>query len=179
MNSVAKEAGISKALVHYYCKDKHTLLVEFIRSLFRKFLDFAQRRYRASDSPQIKISAFFEAGKEFVDNQRDLLVVLIEVWCYCIRDPRLKKEFANLNNKTAEVMVKILGEGERKGVFNKVRKKSLSSFYMASIVGAGILSHMDRLFLDTGELFGIMNELFDSLLKKEPDEWDQEQIRQG
>ena len=166
INSVAKEAGISKTLVHYYFKDKDTLLVEFIRALFRKFLDYVERRYRASDPPQIKIEAFFGAGKDFIDKQQDLLVVLIEVWCYCIRDPRLKKEFAKLNKKTAEVMVKILDEGERQGVFNKVRKEALSAFYLAFIVGSGILSHLDKQFFDTGEQFGILSAKFSAFLKK-------------
>ena len=170
VQSVAKEAGVSTTLIHYYFKDKETLLVEFIRSLFRKFLGYVEKRYNVSDPPEIKIKAFWGAGKDFVENQQDLFVVLMEVWCYCIRDPRLKKEFARLNRETAEVLVNIIDEGVKERVFNKVNKESLSAFYLAFVLGAGILRQLDNQFLNTNEQFAIVAKRFKELLFKDRQE---------
>jgi AcrR family transcriptional regulator len=164
VNSVAKEAGVSTTLIHYYFKDKETLLVEFVEALFGKFRSFVERRYEPSDPTQTKLEAFFAAGREFIEEQKDLFIVLIEVWCYCIRDPQLKKAFAKVNRETSDVMVKIMDEGIEKGVFNKVKKETLSGFYLAFVLGTGVLLQLDNQFLDTEEQFGIVTGKVSELL---------------
>ena len=156
MRSIAKEAKINQALLHYYFKDKENLLSEFVRILFNRFIYDIEKRYNLSDPPQKKLEAFFEAGKYFVEKQKELFVVLIDVWSFCLRDPLLRKNFANMDKRLTGVMRNILEEGGEKEIFNPVREDTLSIFFVAFVIGIGCLWHMDNRSFDLAEHFDII-----------------------
>jgi AcrR family transcriptional regulator len=167
MRSIAKGAKINQALLHYYFKDKENLLSEFIGILFNRFIYDIQRRYSASDPPQKKLEAFFEAGKYFVEKQKELFVVLIDVWGFSIRDPLLQQEFAGMNKRLTGVLKGILEEGENKEAFNRVREDTLSIFFVAFVIGIGCLWHMDNRSFDLAEHFDIITRNLRQLVLKE------------
>jgi len=167
MRSIAKGAKINQALLHYYFKDKENLLSEFIGVLFNRFIYDIQKRYSASDPPQKKLEAFFEAGKYFVEKQKELFVVLIDVWSFSIRDPLLQKEFADMNKRLTGVMKTILEEGEDKEAFNRVREDTLAIFFVAFVIGIGCLWHMDNRSFDLAEHFDIITRNLRQLVLKE------------
>jgi AcrR family transcriptional regulator len=167
MRSIAKGAKINQALLHYYFKDKENLLSEFIGVLFNRFIYDIQKRYSVSDPPQKKLEAFFEAGKYFVEKQKELFVVLIDVWAFSMRDPLLQKEFADMNKRLTGVLKGILEEGENKEAFNRVREDTLSIFFVAFVIGIGCLWHMDNRSFDLGEHFDIITRNLRQLVLKE------------
>lgn len=156
MRSIAKQANINQALLHYYFKDKQHLLEEFMEALFTRFIYDIERRYKASDPHPKKLEAFFTAGKEFLEKQRELFVVMIDVWPYCFRNKRLHQKYAAMNERLTGVMKNIIAEGKRDGVFNDVNEHTLAVMFVSFVVGLGCLWYMNPESFNLSEEFDLM-----------------------
>ena len=167
MRQIALEAGINLGSLHYYFKSKENLLMEFQEALFNRFIDDVKARYKDLDPPVKKLDAFFYGGRDFVLKQKELVVVLIDVWSFSIRNTQMQESFANLYDKLAGVMDGILEEGEREGVFNAIQKKTLSRLYVSFVEGTGLNYHMTKVGFDVGEQFNIMIEGLKKLIIKD------------
>ncbi len=167
MRSIAKEAKVNQALLHYYFKDKENLLAEFIRVLFNRFIYDIEKRYKASDPPLKKLEAFFEAGRDFVESQKELFVVFIDVWPSCFRDASLQNNFADLNRKLTGVMQNIIVDGKKEGVFNEVGEDTLSIFFVAFVIGIGYLWHMDNRSFNLSDHFDIITRNLRQIIIKD------------
>jgi len=142
MRQIANKANINLGSLHYYFKSKENLLVEFIRALFERFIYDVEVRYNSSDSPEKKLDAFFSGGKNFVLKQKELFVVLIDIWPLSIRNPQMQQIFSEVCKKLSKVMDDILEEGMKKGVFNKIKKFTLSISFVSFVMGIGLTWHM-------------------------------------
>ena len=167
MRQIALEADINLGSLHYYFKSKENLLMEFQEALFNRFIDDVKARYKDFDPPLKKLDAFFYGGRDFVLKQKELFVVLIDVWSFSIRNIQMQKSFSNLYDKLAGVMDEILVEGERAGVFNAIQKQTLSRLYVSFVEGTGLNCHMTKVGFDVEEQFSIMIERLKELIIKE------------
>ena len=166
MRSIAKEAKVNQALLHYYFKNKEHLLEEFLQTLFNRFIYDIEKRYKASDPHPNKLEGYFAAGKDFVEKQRELFVVMIDVWTYCFRNKKLHKDYAELNRRLTGVMRNILAAGKQDGVFNDVNEDTLAILYVSFVVGIGCLWHMDNRSFNLSVEFDIMTSNLRQLLLK-------------
>lgn len=166
MRLIAQEADINLGSLHYYFKSKENLLMEFQEALFNRFIDDVKARYKDFDPPEKKLDAFFYGGGDFVLKQKELFVVLIDVWSFSIRNNQMQENFSSLYDKLAGVMDEILQEGERTGVFNRVRKRTLSRLYVSFVEGTGLNWLMSKGGFDAEEQFTIMIERLKDLITK-------------
>lgn len=143
MRSIAKEAGISQGLLHYYFKDKEHLLEAFLETLFTRFIHDITRRYQESDTQKTKLEAFFLSGRDFLEKQREMFVVMTDVWTYCYRSKKLRQKYAGLNERLAGVLKDIIAKGKQMGEFNDVDEHTLAVMFVSFIIGLGCLWHMD------------------------------------
>ena len=156
MRSIAKEAKVNQALLHYYFKDKEHLLEEFLQTLFNRFIYDIEKRYKASDPHQNKLEAYFAAGKDFLEKQRELFVVMVDVWTYCFRSKKLQKDYAAMNRRLTGVMRQIIAAGKQDGIFNNVNEDTLAILFVSFVVGIGCLWHMDNRSFNLSDEFDIM-----------------------
>ena len=166
MRSIAKEAKVNQALLHYYFKNKEHLLEEFLQTLFNRFIYDIEKRYKASDPHPNKLEAYFVAGKDFVEKQRELFVVMIDVWTYCFRNKKLHQDYAGLNRRLTGVLRNILAAGKQDGVFNDVNEDTLAILFVSFVVGIGCLWHMDNRSFNLSDEFDIMTSNLRQLLLK-------------
>jgi len=156
MRSIAKEAKVNQALLHYYFKDKEHLLEEFLQTLFNRFIYDIEKRYKASDPHQNKLEAYFAAGKDFLEKQRELFVVMVDVWTYCFRSKKLQKDYAAMNRRLTGVMRQIIAAGKQDGIFNNVNEDTLAILFVSFVVGIGCLWQMDNRSFNLSDEFDIM-----------------------
>jgi AcrR family transcriptional regulator len=156
MRSIAKEAKVNQALLHYYFKDKEHLLEEFLQTLFNRFIYDIEKRYKASDPHQNKLEAYFAAGKDFLEKQRELFVVMVDVWTYCFRRKKLQKDYAAMNRRLTGVMRQIIAAGKQDGIFNNVNEDTLAILFVSFVVGIGCLWQMDNRSFNLSDEFDIM-----------------------
>jgi len=158
MRSIARAARVNQSTVHYYFQSKENLLNAFIRALFDRFLFEIERRFLKSDSPEKKLEAIIDAGKDFAGKQEELFVVFIDCWSLAIRNPAMKKTFSDLYVRMTKLFEDIIEEGIQAGLFNQVRKDILSVMLLSFVGGMGMQWHMRKRSFDVRKHFSVLTE---------------------
>jgi len=167
IRKIAEEANVNLGIIHYYFKTKENIFSECIQVLFSKFIYDIERRYKPSDPPEKKLEEFFCAGSDFIIKQKNLFVVFIDIWSLSIKIPKLQKIFIKRYEELSKIMESIIEEGMQKGVFNKVNKHDLSTFFIAAIEGIGLQWHMRKKSFDLNRHFEILDKNLKRIIIKE------------
>ena len=158
MRSIAKEAKVNQATVHYYFKTKDNLLFELLKVLFGRFIYDIERRYKPTDPPIKKITAILDAGQYFVQKQREMFVVFNDFWALSIRIPMMKKLFSELYKDIFRVIQAAIEEGIEKGDFRPIDKDRLGSLIISFVHGTGMHWQMLENPFDIGEHFNFLKD---------------------
>jgi len=164
--SIAREARVNLSTLHYYFKSKENLLVEFIKTLFDRFIYDIERRYNEADSPDRKLEAVFEAGRDFSAKQRALFIVFIDCWSLSVRNETMRKNFADPFEKIAKLIEETIKQGKAAGVFHDVREDAMSTFIVSLVGGTGLQLHMRGKSFFPKDHFDHAADYFRELIKK-------------
>ena len=113
---VAREAGVSRGLLHYYFGTKEALLVEVVRR-------DAEHRVAVLDEPLAKAATVDDVLQVLVANLEDSVrnepafwLLLFELFTAGRRNPEIEREVAGLFNRTRGHVAEIFRSKEREGV---------------------------------------------------------------
>jgi len=113
---VAREAGVSRGLLHYYFGTKEALLVEVVRR-------DAEHRVARLDEPLAKaqtaddvIGVLVANLEDSVQNEPGFWVLLFELFTAGRRNPEIQREIGALFTRTREHVAEIFRSKEREGV---------------------------------------------------------------
>ena len=113
---VAREAGVSRGLLHYYFGTKEALLVEVVRR-------DAEHRIARLDEPLGSAASADEILQVLVSNLEDSIqndpgfwVLLFELFTAGRRNPEIQREVGELFNRTRDHVAEIFRAKEREGV---------------------------------------------------------------
>jgi AcrR family transcriptional regulator len=113
---VAREAGVSRGLLHYYFQTKEKLLVEVVRrdtELRLAALDAALAGARTADEV---IDALVRSLEDLVEREPELVTVVFELFTAARRTEEIAVEVAELYRRTREQMVALLRAKQEEGV---------------------------------------------------------------
>src|SRR5512134_960384 len=113
---VAREAGVSRGLLHYYFGTKEALLAEVVRR-------DSEHRIARLDEPLANASSADEILEVLVANLRDSVqnepgfwVLIFELFTAGRRNPDIQREVGELFNRTRAHVAEILRKKEGEGV---------------------------------------------------------------
>jgi AcrR family transcriptional regulator len=113
---VAREAGVSRGLLHYYFATKERLLVEVVRS-------DAEIRVARLDEPLGKaetvddvIDVLLASLTDLIENEPAFFLLLYELFSAGRRNPDIQREVGQLFDRTRSHVAEILEAKEREGV---------------------------------------------------------------
>lgn len=113
---VAREAGVSRGLLHYYFGTKEALLVEVVRR-------DAEHRVARLDEPLEKaasaddvLAVLVADLQDSVENDPGFWVLLFELFTAGRRNPEIQREIGELFNRTRDHVAEIFRAKEREGV---------------------------------------------------------------
>jgi AcrR family transcriptional regulator len=113
---VAREAGVSRGLLHYYFGTKEALLVEVVRR-------DAEHRIARMDEPLAKAQSADEILQLLVSDLQDWIqndpgfwVLLFELFTAGRRNPEIQRELGELFNRTRDHVAEIFRARESEGV---------------------------------------------------------------
>jgi len=115
---VAREAGVSRGLLHYYFGSKEQLLVEVVRrdcDLRLAILDERLAEARTADD-FIDLLAF--SLKELVHDDPDTMAVVFELFSLARRNDEIAAELAELLRRTREHVAELLEAKHAEGVLH-------------------------------------------------------------
>jgi AcrR family transcriptional regulator len=113
---VAREAGVSRGLLHYYFGTKERLLVEVIRRDTDLRLARLNQGLEPTRSVDDVVGAMVASLQETLEEEPEYFLLLFELFTALRRAPDIEREIAEMSTRTRERLAEILRTKEQQGV---------------------------------------------------------------
>jgi AcrR family transcriptional regulator len=113
---VAREAGVSRGLLHYYFGTKERLLVEVVRRDTELRVERLDERLAGAKSVDDVIGALVASLTDMIDNEPGFFLLLYELFSAGRRNPDIQREVGQLFEKTRSHVADVLSSKEEEGV---------------------------------------------------------------
>jgi AcrR family transcriptional regulator len=141
---VAREAGVSRGLLHYHFGTKERLLVEVCRHDCEIRIRAMERRLAGADSPDAIIAALRHELEEFLEDEPDSQAVIYELLSASRHSDELRAELAELYRRWREHLAEALRQKESEGVVTlEAEPEVVASVLFALGDGLGIQTLSD------------------------------------
>lgn len=115
---VAREAGVSRGLLHYYFGTKEQLLVEVVRRDCDLRMNVLDVQLASAESAEDFLSLLVFALEELVREESQFFTVIFEVFTLSRRNEEIAAEFAELMRRTREHVAGVLAAKQAEGVLS-------------------------------------------------------------
>src|SRR5881275_1839289 len=112
---VAREAGVSRGLLHYYFGTKERLLVEVVRRECEVTREQLERTVGAAASAEQVLSALVQSFEEFIGDGPSRVVTLYEILALAQRNDEIAVELQELGRQTREHLAGLLRDKTEAG----------------------------------------------------------------
>jgi AcrR family transcriptional regulator len=141
IKDIAREAGLSTGLVHYYFKNKEDLLFKLLKGMNDNLKRDLSKALTVLDDPQEKLLAFCNEAFDLVHKEKAYFSVLVDFVAQINRNRRIHQAMVKLFQSYRDEIVAILKEGVAKGVF-AVADVQLTSVIIVSLIQGNIFQHL-------------------------------------
>ena len=115
---VAREAGVSRGLLHYYFGTKERLLVEVVRRDAEIRITRLDERLATAQSADDVLDVLVASLTDLIENEPGFFLVLYELFSAGRRTPDIQHEVGQLFDRTRTHVAEVLEAKEREGVIN-------------------------------------------------------------
>jgi AcrR family transcriptional regulator len=113
---VAREAGVSRGLLHYYFGTKERLLVEVVRRDCDLRMERLSETLAGVESADALLGALAQSLSETVDETPEFFVILLELHVLARRNEEIAAEVAELHRRVREHLAGLLAGARDAGV---------------------------------------------------------------
>jgi AcrR family transcriptional regulator len=113
---VAREAGVSRGLLHYYFGTKERLLVEVVRRDTELRVDRLDERLAGAKTVDGVLNALVASLTDMIENEPGFFLLLYELFSAGRRNPDIQREVGQLFEKTRSHVAEVLQSKEEEGV---------------------------------------------------------------
>jgi AcrR family transcriptional regulator len=113
---VAREAGVSRGLLHYYFGTKERLLVEVVRRDTELRVERLDERLAPAKSVDDVIEALVASLTDMIENEPGFFYLLFELFSAGRRNPDIQKEVGQLFERTRSHVAEVLDSKQKEGV---------------------------------------------------------------
>lgn len=115
---VAREAGVSRGLLHYYFGTKERLLVEVVRRDSEIRVSRLAAPLAAADTTDGVLDVLVSNLLDLIENEPGFFVLLFELFSAGRRNPEIRREVAELFRKSRAQVAAALEEKDREGAIS-------------------------------------------------------------
>lgn len=115
---VAREAGVSRGLLHYYFGTKERLLVEVVRRDTELRVDRLDERLGSATTVDDVVAALVTSLTDMIENEPGFFLLLYELFSAGRRNPDIQREVGQLFEKTRSHVAEVLRSKEEEGVLH-------------------------------------------------------------
>ncbi|MFY9488688.1 MAG: TetR/AcrR family transcriptional regulator [Solirubrobacterales bacterium] len=123
---VAREAGVSRGLLHYYFGSKERLLIEVVRRETDRLIDIIKASADAAGSAEELVNVLLANLQDILEFEPELFLLAFEIIGEARRHPEIGTEVAEYNRRTRGQLAEVLEELEGRGAF-KMRHSPLGT----------------------------------------------------
>ncbi|WDT93919.1 TetR family transcriptional regulator C-terminal domain-containing protein [Thermoleophilum album] len=136
---VAREAGVSRGLLHYYFGSKERLLAEVVRHDCEVRLEQLDKRLAGATTVEDVVKALVEQLEAFLGEDPENQAVIYELLSASRRSPEIRAELAQLYRRWRDHLAQALREKEEQGVLRLAGDpEAVASVLYALADGMGI-----------------------------------------
>jgi AcrR family transcriptional regulator len=115
---VAREAGVSRGLLHYYFGTKEQLLVEVVRRDTELRVERLDERLGSAKTVDDVVGALVTSLTDMIDNEPGFFLLLYELFSAGRRNPDIQREVGQLFEKTRSHVAEVLRSKDEEGVLS-------------------------------------------------------------
>lgn len=138
MQDVAKTAGVSKGIIHYYFLNKDDLMMSVLSKVAGDIEDLLHADMNQTDTPEKRLRVFMGVVFDVVTKTREYYQVNMDFWTQINQKEEVKNVIATHYQKFRERAEKVIIEGIEKGHFKKVESRDFASYIIAVIDGLSL-----------------------------------------
>ena len=112
---VAREAGVSRGLLHYYFGTKERLLAEVVRHDADVRMTLLDERLRDAATADDVLALLSASHEEMLDSDSELITLVFELFALSRRHEEIAAEFAELVRRSREQLADILRDKQAEG----------------------------------------------------------------
>ncbi len=113
---VAREAGVSRGLLHYYFGTKEQLLVEAVKRDCELRMELLERQLAGARTADAFIGLMAENLQQVVREDPDFVTLMFELFTLSRRNEEIAVEYAQLICRTRDRVADMLATAQREGV---------------------------------------------------------------
>ena len=115
---VAREAGVSRGLLHYYFGTKERLLVEVVRRDTELRVERLDERLAGAKTVDGVLDALVASLTDMIENEPGFFLLLYELFSAGRRNPDIQREVGQLFEKTRSHVAEVLRSKDEEGVLS-------------------------------------------------------------
>jgi len=115
---VAREAGVSRGLLHYYFGTKERLLVEVVRRDSEIRIALLDERLAKAETVDDVLDVLIASLTDMIENEPAFFLLLYELFSASRRNPEIRLELGQLFERTRSHVAEVLRSKEREGVLS-------------------------------------------------------------
>jgi AcrR family transcriptional regulator len=113
---VAREAGVSRGLLHYYFGTKEQLLIEAVRRDCELRMELLERQLADARTAEDFIALMAQNLQETVREDPDFVTLMFELFTLARRNEEIAVEYAELMRRTRTQVADMLAHAQREGI---------------------------------------------------------------
>ena len=168
MKKVAREAGVSQGILHYYFADKRAMLAATLEVVTR---DLDRRviaaQSRTSREPAARLRALVRACLDVAVRRPEFWVVFVEFWGEMLHDRRLRDLNSAVYTRTRRLLGRLIAEGVRTGHFRAVDPARAAAVVLGLIDGLSLQLTFDPEAFTVAEATCFCGDALDRYLGRE------------
>jgi len=141
---VAREAGVSRGLLHYYFGTKERLLVEVVRRDAELRIDRLDEALSETRSVDDVLEVLVTSLDDLIKNEPGFFLLLYELFSAGRRNPDIQREVGQLFERTRSHVAEVLRAKEREGVLRlRFEAEAIVSYLFALADGFALQALSD------------------------------------
>jgi AcrR family transcriptional regulator len=141
---VAREAGVSRGLLHYYFGTKERLLVEVVRRDTEIRVDRLDERFAEATTVDDVLDVLVDSLTDMIDNEPAYFLLLYELFSAGRRNPDIQREVGQLFERTRTHVAEVLDAKQAEGVLKlRFDAESIVSYLFALADGLALQALSD------------------------------------
>ncbi len=166
IKDIAKEAGLSTGLVHYYFKNKEDLLLNLLKEMNKTMTLYLHKATIKSKSPAEKLKIFMTQAFDLILQEGDYFYIIIDFLTQVNRNERMKNANKKLFKSYRDECEKIIEEGVKAKVFKEMDIRYTSTIIISIVQGLIIQYAIDDKAFDYKKYSKNVSKFINNLVLK-------------
>ena len=155
MQDVARTAGVSKGIIHYYFLNKDELMMSVLDKVAGDIERVLAAEMKSLTDSARKLEVFVDVCFDIVRSTKEYYQVNMDFWTQINQKEEVRRVIARHYSKFREAAAVVIREGVQSGSFRQVEPTEYASYVISVIDGLSLQWMFDKTVFD-----------YDSIIKK-------------